>query len=92
MKKYRKAIQVGDNIAEIMMLPCIRECEKEVIDYHNHYENGSSEYFRDINFIYTTLDGKLVHCGDYIVQDVCENWHVMKPQEYASKKNEEIKE
>lgn len=29
MKKYKQCIQIGNNITEIMKLPCVVMCEKE---------------------------------------------------------------
>ena len=41
MKKYKFAIQVGDNITDIMMLPCVKGCEKIV---RNLYEEGGGSW------------------------------------------------
>ena len=89
MRKYKLSIYAGYNVGDVMKLDCVRSCEKDVCEV-NTLEGGI--YYRTNGFIYTLYDGQKAQNGDWIVQDICDNWHVMKQAEYDAHKDDEIEE
>lgn len=89
MRKYKLAIYAGLNVGDIMKLPCVRKCEKVYFDI-NTLEGGT--FYSSHSFVYTLQNGQQAHNGDWIVQDICDNWHVMKKSEYEAHKDDEIQE
>ena len=87
MKKYKFAIQVGDNITDIMMLPCVKGCEKIV---RNLYEEGGRIIGTSVKFLYTLENGQEAWNGSWIVQDACDGWHVFSDVEYERVKDDTI--
>ena len=82
MKKYRFSIQIGLNITDIMLLPCVEKCEKEVKTITHHFGNGEKAERTETNFVYTLFSGQRAHYGDWLMKDVCDHWNVMTDKEY----------
>lgn len=86
MRKYKQAIQIGNNITDIFNLPCVERIEKErtviksVVDL---------DYIEFTDVVYTLKDGTHAGKGNWLLQDVCGNWHVMTDEKYQKHKDDE---
>ena len=90
MKKFKQCIQVGNNITDIMKLPCVVKCEKESRwSFKMLFLNLAEKEKKEV-FIFTLMSGETAKTGDWIVLDVCDNWHVMTNDLYEMHKNDEI--
>ena len=77
--KIKQAIQIGDNVTDIMKLPCVVACIKK--DDRNGFEwleyrvrcSGRSVY-------------QYAEKGDWIVEDAAGRWYIMTDDEYQKKK------
>lgn len=90
MKKYKQCIQIGNNITEIMKLPCVVICEKEKCNNSIHVHGLSDYETIETVFVFTLENGEVAKTGEWIVLDVCDNWHVMTNDLYEMHKNDEI--
>ena len=80
-KKIVKAIQIGNNITDIMRLPCIKKCVK------CNDKNGF-EWLE-----YVTTDGDIVEGGDWLCETKEGKWMPMSDEEYKKYiENENTKE
>lgn len=68
--KIIQAIQIGDNVTNIMKLPCIEKCVKR------NNKNGL-EWLE-----YGTTDGDIVECGDWLCETEDGKWMQMSDEEY----------
>lgn len=85
MRKYKQAIQIGDNITDIFNLPCVR-CVIKV-------EHNRKTYFGELLGRLFCLDNdKRAYTGDWLLEDVCGTWHVMTDEEYQKHKDDEIRQ
>ena len=71
--RIKQAIQVGNNVTNIMSLPCIEKCVKR------NDKNGL-EWLE-----YDTTDGDIVVCGDWLCETEEGKWIAMCDEEYKSK-------
>lgn len=87
MKKYKLAVYVGYNIGDIMTLDCVQSCtkSKEEICIEFVYK-----YLYSDTIVYTLFDGREANVGDWLVQDACDNWHVMTDEYYQKHKDDII--
>jgi len=77
--RYKQAIQIGDNVTDIMKLPCVMECHKRDIFRGGHR----------IEFYYV-LDSRRMkapgwqfgHEGDWLCEDYDGRWHLLTDKEY----------
>ena len=90
MKKYRFSIQIGLNITDIMLLPCVEKCEKEVKTTTFHFGNGEREERSNVNFVYTLFNGQRAHYGEWLLKDICDHWSIMTDKEYKRHINDTI--
>lgn len=80
-KKIVKAIQIGNNITDIMRLPCINKCVKR------NDKNGF-EWLE-----YVTTDGDIVEGGDWLCETKEGKWMPISDEEYKKYiENENTKE
>ena len=73
MMKIKQAIQIGDNVTDIMRLPCIEKCVKR------NDKNGMEW------LLYGTTDGDIVESGDWLCETDEGKWLCMSDEEYKSK-------
>jgi hypothetical protein len=71
--KIRQAIQIGDNVTDIMRLPCIKKCVKR-------NDRHGMEWLE-----YWTTDGDIVESGDWLCETDEGKWLCMSDEEYKSK-------
>lgn len=92
MKKYKQSIHIGANITDIMRLSCINKCEKEVVERNVYADlvEGPFATSHHLIFTYTLDDGRKAREGDWLLQDVCDHWHVMNEREYQKHKDDKI--
>ena len=68
--KIRQAIQVGNNVTNIMRLPCIETCTKR-------NDRHGMEWLE-----YVTTDGDIVESGDWLCETDEGKWMPMDDEEY----------
>ena len=68
-----QALQVGNNVTNIMSFPCIEKCVKR------NDKNGL-EWLECV-----TTDGKIVESGDWLCETDEGKWLCMSDEEYKSK-------
>lgn len=76
MAHYKQAIQIGNNVTEIMKLPCVLSCTKEIwgiYDIRLRYE---------LTFAYRCY----AYAGDWLCEDAEGTWHLLKNEEYEANK------
>lgn len=85
MKKYKEAILITkENFFDLALMPCVRNItKKEVLR-----QGVSSAFFEPTLRIEVGNDSGTV--GDYLVKDICENYHVMTAFDYERVKNDVI--
>ena len=71
--RIKQAIQVGNNVTNIMSLPCIEKCVKR-------NDRHGMEWLE-----YVTTDGDIVECGDWLCKTDEGKWIAMCDEEYKSK-------
>lgn len=85
MKKYVKAIKIErENFVEVALMTCVREVskvEEKVV--------GISSSF-NVPVLRLHVGNDIGRIGDYLVLDVCDNWHVMTEFDYNRVKDETI--
>lgn len=72
MEKFKQAIRIGDNVTDIMKLPCVFSCHK--------MGDGGLEYLLydwDENAQYVK-----VHKGDWLCQGYDGSWHKLSDKEH----------
>lgn len=79
--KIKQAIQVGNNVTNIMRLPCIETCTKR----NDRHGMECLEY--------VTTDGDIVECCDWLCETDEGKWMPMSDEEYQKYiENENTKE
>ena len=73
MKRYNYAIQVADNVTDIMNLPCVMRCDKLMF---------CSDKKNAVQYRYLLDDGQEAVTYDWIVQDLSGKWHVLSGAQY----------
>ena len=87
MRKYKFAMQVTKNLQDLMNLDCVIAVRKRSSEALLH--GCIVESVR--KWLEVDLDnGMVARAGDWIVQDVCDHWYVMRPAEYEAHKDDEI--
>lgn len=89
MNKYKLAIYVGLNVGDIMTLPCVQSCTKVREEI---CVEGVDKKWYSKTIVYTLFDGREAHVSDWLVQDACDNWHVMSNDEYLKHRDDKIEE
>lgn len=85
MKKYVKAIKIErENFAEVALMSCVREISKT----QENIQGISSMFLMSVLRLHVGND--IGRIGDYLVLDVCDNWHVMTEFDYNRVKDETI--
>ena len=72
MANYKQCIQIGNDVTNIMKLPCIFSCHKM-----NEYDLEYLMYDWDKNGQYIAL-----HKGDWVCEDYNGKWHKLTNEEY----------
>ena len=81
--RYKQAIQIGDNVTDIMKLPC-------VIDVNKAYDDNGVLFYKYRLFGDTITNrikwGETViaHVGDWLIEDEEGRWHVMTDEEWTN--------
>lgn len=73
MEKYNFAIQVSDNVTDVMDLPCVMRCDKLVI---------GGRWNDAVQYRYMLADGQEAVTYDWIVQLADGKWHVYSGAEW----------
>lgn len=73
MKRYNYAIQVADNVTDIMNLPCVMRCDKLVI---------GAGVMNEVQYRYMLADGQEAVTYDWIVQLADGRWNVFSGAEW----------
>ena len=81
MAHYKQAIQIGNNVTEIMKLPCVYSCSKEIWgigkEIRLRYElTGNAQFAYRFN----------AYAGDWLCEDAEGTWHLLKNEEYEANK------
>ena len=72
MKKFKQRIQIGNNVTDMMKLPCVFSCHKD----------------RDDELVYLLYDwdanGNYLEArkGDWLCEDYDGRWHLLTDEEY----------
>ena len=86
MIRIKQAIPVGNNITDIMCLPCVNKCEKVDVEYHVCGVEWNTEIRHKSSFVFTLDNGQRAYCGDWIVNDGDGHWSVLTDEEYEQYK------
>ena len=79
---FRQAIQIGNNVYNILMLPCVISVTKE---YWNEDIILRYNLFGDvISKKYSWGDSIYAYKDDWICEDYDGNWHLLTPSEYKA--------
>lgn len=88
--KFKQAIQIGDNVTDIMKLRCVSYVSKNpaIIKgryYYYLYPGLMWDYKEDRSHNY------IAHTGDWLCEDYDGWWHILKDYEYQQimKSNDE---
>ena len=85
MAHYKQAIQIGNNVTEIMKLPCVYSCAKEFWgddDIRLRYELISSVQSKRFNI----GDRIYAYANDWLCEDAEGTWHLLTNEEYEANK------
>ena len=80
MEKYNYAIQVSDNVTDVMNLPCVMRCDKLVI---------GAGGMNAVQYRYMLADGQEAVTYDWIVQLTDGKWKVFSGDEWNERNKEE---
>lgn len=69
--KFRRAIQIGDNVTDILKLPCVKGVEK--CD-----DKAGFEWME-----YILKSGDHAEKGDWLCEDSNGKWHALSDEEYS---------
>lgn len=91
--KFKQAVQIGDNVTDIMKLRCISYVSKnpqppkgyEITYYYYLYPGLMWDYREDLSHKHVALK------GDWLCEDYDGRWHILKDYEYQQivKSNDE---
>lgn len=79
--KIKQAIQIGDNVTDIMKLPCVTSCVK-------HNDGNGFEWL--VYMVECGADGSIepVEKHDWLVEDENGIWHAMTDEGYRQIKSD----
>lgn len=84
MEKFKKCIQIGDNVTDIMKLPCVIGVTKEIWDEKDIRLRYS--LFGDVvSSKYDLGDNVYAYKGDWLCEGYDGSWHKLSNNEYESK-------
>ena len=79
--RYKQAIQIGDNVTDIMRLPCVISCTKEF--WNNTDIKYMYSLFGDtVCSKYSWGDSVIAYSGDWLCEDYDGRWHLLSNKEY----------
>ena len=89
--KIKQAIQIGDNVTDIMKLRCISFVTKnpqppkgfEITYYYHLYPGMMWDYKEDLSHRHVAFK------GDWLVEDKDGHWHIMTDDEYKKRNTTE---
>jgi hypothetical protein len=80
-QRYTEKIQVGDNVTDIMKLPCVRSAEKR-----NSKDSEVAYYLLEPSAMADSDRWQFAHPGDWLVKDENGKWHVMQERDELEKR------
>ena len=78
----KQAIQIGDNVTNIIALPCVREVTKYETIPHEYCDMPNAHEYAETWLIYTLKNGQTARKGDWIVQHDRGTWNVYTDEHY----------
>ena len=72
-QRYTEKIQVGDNVTDIMKLPCVQSAHKR-----SGKEREVAYYILEPSAMADSEHWQYAHPGEWLVQDENGKWHVTK--------------
>lgn len=83
MKKFKEAILITkENFVDIALMPCVRGITREKV----LCQGISNAFFEPVLRIEVGNESGTI--GDYLVKDVCGNFHIMNSLDYQRQKDE----
>lgn len=70
--RYKQTIQIGDNVTDIMRLPCVSGCKK--LDDKNGFEW--------LEYQIKGSDSETAEKSDWLCEDYDGRWHCLSDEEY----------
>ena len=78
--RYKQAIQIGDNVTDIMRLPCAICAEKHIVgnkSFINYKLFGDT-----ITSMFAWGETIIAYSGDWLCEDYDGRWHLLNDKEY----------
>ena len=90
MAHFKQAIQIGNNVTEIMKLPCVLSCSKEVWgeEIHLRYELLGKVKRVQLGSVKIESYRCYAYAGDWLCEDAEGTWHLLTNEEYEANKEQ----